>query len=346
MTESSRVRVAVDVMGGDNGPRDIVAGALEAAVREPGEIEVVLVGDEAEIRGFLPKPDSRVAVSVVHCSEQIGMAESAPSVYRRRKDASVVVATRLLAERKVEAVVSAGNTGAVVTAGLIGLGRVQGILRPAIAVIVPTPTGQTVLIDVGANSEVKAVHLYQFAQMGRIYAQYVFDVPNPRVGLLNIGEESTKGSEVAQQAFKLLQNGRENLNFIGNVEGRDILRGTADIVVCDGFTGNVILKFAESVVWMAVETTRREMAKNLKFKTGALLLRPLLHRLKNRLNYEEYGGAPLLGVNGIVVISHGRSSAKAIMNAVRVGARSARMRIDHRIREEVSRDHRGEEAAG
>ena len=333
-------------MGGDHGPRDIVVGALDAAGREPGEIEVVLVGDEAEIRNFLPKPDPRVAVSVVHCSEHIGMAESAPSVYRRRKDASVVVATRLLAEHKVDAVVSAGNTGAVVTAGLIGLGRLQGILRPAIASIVPTPTGQTVLIDVGANSEVKAVHLYQFAQMGRIYAQYVLDIPNPRVGLLNIGEESTKGSEVAQQAFQLLQSGREKLNFIGNVEGRDILRGTADVVVCDGFTGNVILKFAESVVWMAVETTRRQMAEKLSFKIGAMLLRPVLSRLKNRLSYDEYGGAPLLGVNGNIVISHGRSSAKAIMNAVRVGARSARMHIDQRIREEVSRDHKGEEAAG
>ncbi len=346
MTESSRVRVAVDVMGGDHGPRDIVAGALEAAEREPGGIEVVLVGDEAEIRGLLPKPDPRVAVSVVHCSEHIGMAESAPSVYRRRKDASIVVATRLLAEHKVDTVVSAGNTGAVVTASLIGLGRLQGILRPAIASLVPTPTGQTVLIDVGANSEVRAVHLYQFAQMGRIYAQHIFDIPNPRVALLNIGEESTKGSEVAQQAFQLLQSGRENLNFIGNVEGRDILRGTADIVVCDGFTGNVILKFAESVVWMAVETTRRQMAQKLSFKIGALLLRPVLNRLKSRLSYDEYGGAPLLGVNGNVVICHGRSSAKAIMNAVRVGARSARMHIDQRIREEVSRDHKGEDAAG
>ena len=334
-------------MGGDLGPREIVEGALAAVRREPDAIDVVLVGDEAEIRPCLPRGEMPVGVSIVHCTETIGMAESAPSVYRRRKDASVVVAARLLAERKVDALVSAGNTGAVVTASLLGLGRIQGVYRPAIASLVPTPTGQTVLLDVGANSEVKPIHLYQFAQMGRVYAQRVLGVENPRVALLNIGEESSKGSEVAQQAFQLLEKTREDLNFIGNVEGKDILRGTADVVVCDGFTGNVILKFAESVIRMLVETARRELAASLKFKAGVLLLKPLLHRLRNKLNYEEYGGAPLLGVQGVVVIAHGRSTAKAIMNAVRVSARSARTRVEQRIREDVSRDHiRGEEAAG
>lgn len=333
-------------MGGDHGPREVVLGALEAVSREPHGISVVLVGDEKEILSCLPEARPPIGVEIVHCSETIGMAESAPSVYRRRKDASVVVATRLLAGRKVDGLVSAGNTGGVVTASLLGLGRIQGIYRPAIATVVPTPKGQTILLDVGANSEVKAVHLYQFGVMGRVYAQAVMGVPNPRVGLLNIGEESTKGSEAAQQAFQLLDSSREHVNFIGNVEGRDILRGTADVVVCDGFTGNVILKFAESVIWMVVEMARRELATNLKFKVGALLLRPLLYRIRNRLNYEEYGGAPLLGVDGVVIIAHGRSSAKAIMNAVRAAARSARQRVEHRIKEEISREHRGEEAAG
>lgn len=346
LLESHRPIVAVDAMGGDNGPQVIVEGALEAARRYRDALRVVLVGNETAIREHLPPAlATELGIEVVHTSETIGMAESAPSVYRRRQDASVVVATRLLAEHKVDALVSAGNTGAVVTASLLGLGRVKGVARPAIATLVPTPTRHTVLLDVGANSDTKPLHLYQFAVMGRVYAQYVFDVPNPRVGLLNIGEESSKGSELAQQAFKIMEEGKENLNFIGNVEGRDILRGTADVVVCDGFTGNVIVKFAESVVWMAVETTRREMAQNLKFKAGALLLRPLLHRLRNKLNYEEYGGAPLLGVNGVVVIGHGRSSAKAVMNAVRVAARSARERIDQKIREELARENRGEEAA-
>jgi phosphate acyltransferase len=347
LASSFRPVVAVDAMGGDHGPHVIVEGALDAARRYIDSLQVLLVGDEPEIRRLLPPgSEAELGVQIVHTSETIGMAESAPSVYRQRQDASVVVATRLLAEGQVDALVSAGNTGAVVTASLLGLGRVKGVFRPAIATLVPTPTRHTVLVDVGANSDTKPIHLYQFAVMGRVYAQYVFEVPNPRVGLLNIGEESSKGSELAQQAFKIMDDSRENLNFIGNVEGRDILRGTADVVVCDGFTGNVILKFAESVVWMAVETTRREMATNLKFKAGALLLRPLLHRLRNKLNYEEYGGAPLLGVNGVVVIGHGRSSAKAVMNAVRVAARSAREHIDQKIREELAREHRGEEATG
>ncbi len=346
MTDNQRVRVAVDVMGGDLGSREVILGALEAVRREPQGIDVVLVGDETEIVSCFPDGRLPVGVEIVHCSETIGMAESAPSVYRRRKDASVVVATRLLAERKVDGLVSAGNTGGVVTASLLGLGRVQGVYRPSIAAVVPTPKGQTILLDVGANSEVKAIHLYQFAIMGRVYAQSVMGVPEPRVGLLNIGEESTKGSDAAQQAFQMLDRSREHLNFIGNVEGRDILRGTADVVVCDGFTGNVILKFAESVIWMVVEMARRELATNLKFKAGALLLRPLLYRIRNRLNYEEYGGAPLLGVDGVVIIAHGRSTSKAIMNAVRAAARGARQRIEHRIREEISREHRGEEATG
>lgn len=324
----------------------MVDGALEAARRYRETVQVVLVGNEDEIRRHLPPQLAQeFQIEVVHTSETIGMAESAPTVYRSRQDSSVVVAIRLLAEGKLDAMVSAGNTGAVVTASLLGLGRLKGVVRPAIASLVPTPKSHTVLLDVGANSDIKPLHLLQFAVMGRVYAQYVFDVPNPRIGLLNIGEESSKGSEVAQQAFRMLDDSRENLNFIGNVEGRDILKGTADVVVCDGFTGNVILKFAESVVWMAVETTRREMANNLKFKVGALLLRPLLHRLRNKLNYEEYGGAPLLGVNGVVVIAHGRSSAKAIMNAVRVAAHSHRQRIDLKIKEELARERRDEEAA-
>jgi phosphate acyltransferase len=341
-----RIRIAVDAMGGDNGPRVIVEGALEAARRHPDTIQVYLVGDEPEIRKYLPASDAtRYQIQVVHCSETIGMAESAPSVYRRRKDASVVVATRLLAEHKVDGLVSAGNTGAVVTASLLGLGRLKGAFRPALVTLVPTPTRHTVLLDVGANSDIKPVHLLQFAIMGRVYAQYVLDVNNPKIGLLNIGEESSKGSEVAQQAFKMLYDSRENLNFIGNVEGRDILRGTADVVVCDGFTGNVILKFAESVVWMAVETTRREMATHLTYKLGALLMKPLFRRLRNKLNYEEYGGAPLLGVNGVVVIGHGRSSATAILNAIRVAERSARERVDQKIQEELAREGRVDEAA-
>ena len=199
-------------MGGDNGPLVVIEGALEAARRYRDTLQVVLVGDEPEIRRHLPASlAAELQVEVVHTSETIGMAESATTVYRKRQDASVVVATRLMAERKVDAMVSAGNTGAVVTASLLGLGRLKGVVRPAIASLVPTPKSHTVLLDVGANSDIKPIHLLQFAVMGRVYAQYVFEVPNPKVGLLNIGEESSKGSEVAQQAFRMLDDSREKI---------------------------------------------------------------------------------------------------------------------------------------
>jgi glycerol-3-phosphate acyltransferase PlsX len=334
-------------MGGDNAPESIVVGGIQAAEAFGDELQVVLVGDENEIRRYLPEARARaLAIEVVHSTESIGMGESATTAYRRKRDASIVVATRLLAKRDVDAVVSGGNTGGVVTASLLGLGRIKGVLRPAIATIVPTPTGHCVLLDVGANSDTKPAHLHQFAVMGSIYAQSVYNVSNPKVGLLNIGEESSKGSDLAQQAFKILEDNGGMINFIGNVEGRDILKGTADVVVCDGFTGNVILKFAESIVGMVVSTIRREFAKNLKFKFGALLLKPAFARVRRRLNYEEYGGAPLLGVNGTVVIAHGSSSALAIRNAVRVAAASARIGVDARIGEELARELHREEAAG
>lgn len=342
---AERIRVAVDAMGTDLGPGTVVQGALDALASSDDGLSVVLVGDEAEINRHLPRDVLNTGrCEVLHCRDSIGMAESVPGAYRSRRDSSIVVATRLLAERKVDAFVSAGNTSAVVTASLLGLGRLKGVLRPALGSIVPTPTGNVVLLDVGATSGVKPVHLLQFALMGKVYARYVLGVSEPKVGLLNIGEESSKGSEVYRQAFRMMDDVRDSLNFVGNVEGRDILRGTTEVVVTDGFTGNVLLKFAESVVGMVVEVTRREMASNLKYRIGALMLRPLLYRLRNRLNYEEYGGVPLLGVNGIVVIAHGRSTPKAIMNAVLAARHSAVERIDVKIREELTRESRGEDA--
>ena len=334
-------------MGGDRAPETIVAGAIEAAELHGAELQVVLVGDVKEIEKFLPSERAKsLDIEIVHATESIGMDESAPSAYRKKRDASIVVASRLVRERTVDALVSAGNTGGVVTASLLELGRVKGVLRPAIASLVPTPSGHCILLDVGANSDNKPVHLYQFAVMGSVYAQSVFGVQNPKVGLLNIGEESSKGSDLAQQAFKIMAEGDGGLNFMGNVEGRDILKGAADIVVCDGFTGNIILKFAESVIGMVVGTIKREFTRNLKFRLAAFLLKPAFARVKSQLNYEEYGGAPLLGVNGIVVISHGSSSAKAIRNAVRLAARTAKEGVVSKIGEEISRELDGEEATG
>lgn len=347
MTARARPRIALDAMGGDHAPKSEVEGAVLAARTYGDEFQIVLVGDEQAIRARLsPDEQARLGIEIVHAGETIGMGESAPSAYRKKPDASIVVATKLLKERKVDGLVSAGNTGAVVTCSLLGLGRLAGVDRPAIASIVPTPTGHCLLLDVGANSDTKPIHLYQFAVMGKVYAERVYQVERPKVGLLNIGEESSKGSDLTQQGFKLLDDARGHVNFIGNVEGRDILTGAADVVVCDGFTGNVILKFAESVVGMVVGTLRSELEKSLRFRLGALLLRPVFRKLRNKLNYEEYGGAPLLGVDGVVVIGHGRSTAKAIMNAVRVAATSAREGVDHKIGEELARELQRQAAIG
>jgi phosphate acyltransferase len=335
----TRIRVGVDAMGGDSAPAIEVEGAVAAARELTGSVEVVLVGDEDRIYRHLDRGLAKeLGIRVHHTSERISMEESAAFSFRRKQDASIVVASRLQKDGEIDALVSAGNTGAVVTSSLLSLGRIPGVHRPAIAVLVPNPVGHTILLDVGANSDCKPVHLYQFAVMGMVYAREIFGVKNARVGLLNIGEEDSKGSDLAVQSYRLLQDARPNLNFIGNVEGRDILKGTADVVVCDGFTGNVILKFAESVIGMVMQTVRSGVEKNLKIRLGALLLKPVFRRLKARFNYEEYGGAPLLGVNGVCVISHGSSSALAIKNAIRVSADSARNRISERIKEELDRE--------
>jgi phosphate acyltransferase len=334
-----RVCVGVDAMGGDSAPAVEVQGAILAARESNGEFEVLLVGDEERIYRHLDRAEAEsLGIRVRHSAEWITMEESAAFASRRKQDSSIVVSARLLKEKQIDALVSAGNTGAVVSSMLLSLGRIPGIQRPAIGVLIPTPTGHTILLDVGANSDCKALHLYQFALMGKVYAQKVYHVPEPRVGLLNIGEEHSKGSEASVQAHKLLTESRPHMNFIGNVEGRDVLKGTADVVVCDGFTGNVILKFAESVVGMLLQTVRREMEKNLKFRVGAMLLKPVFKRLRSRFNYEEYGGAPLLGIDGICVIGHGASSPLAIKNAIKVAAKSASSRINDHIKEELDRE--------
>jgi glycerol-3-phosphate acyltransferase PlsX len=343
-----KLRVAVDVMGGDHGPEPIVRGAVEAVREHPSEIEAILVGDEAAIGHLIGKLKAgHLGISISHTTTQVEMGEKAVETIRKKPDASIVVALRLLRQGRADAMVSAGNTGATVAASLLNLGRIPGVMRPAIAVIVPTPKdGHCVLLDVGANSDCKPAHLYQFAIMGRTYARFLFGVDTPRVALLNIGEESSKGSDIVQQTFKMLEEQRDKLNFIGNVEGQDVLRGTADVVVCDGFVGNVILKFAESILGLFVDTTRREVNKSIIRQFGALLIKPVLPRIRQRFNYEEYGGAPLLGVNGIAVIAHGSSSVMAIRNAVEVAARSARLRIQELIREEIQGELDAREATG
>lgn len=334
------VVVGVDAMGGDSAPTIEIQGAIAAARELAGAVQVVLVGDEEKIRRQLDREQAEeLGIIVRHSTERISMAEAAAFSFRRKQDSSIAVVTRMMKEGEIDAIVSAGNTGAVVTASMLSLGRIPGVQRPAIAVLVPTPAGHTILMDVGANSDCKPIHLYQFAVMGMVYDREIYGVSSPRIGLLNIGEEDSKGSEAAVQAYKLLSDARPAMNFIGNVEGRDILKGTADVVVCDGFTGNVILKFAESVIGMVMQSVRGEMQRSLKIRLGAALLKPVFRRIKARFNYEEYGGAPLLGINGTCVISHGSSTPLAIKNAIRVAADSARSQVTRRIKEELDREH-------
>ena len=312
------MKIAVDAMGGDYAPEEIVLGAIHAVSEY--KFDVVLVGDEQRIRNVLRQYGAKESdrLSIVHASEVIEMGEHPVQAVRKKKDASIVVATRLVRDGQCDAVVAPGSTGAAVTAALLGLGRIAGIERPCIATPIPSKKGITVLLDSGANSNSKPKHLVEAAIMGSHYAKYILGIDKPQIGLLNIGEEVTKGNELCQRTYPLLEK-LKTISFYGNVEGRDIPNGTVDVVVCDGFVGNVILKFGESMA-MFIYRLVKQAIKNSGFiaKLGALAIYPALKSLKKRLDFTEYGGAPLLGVNGSFIICHGSSKAKAIKNAIRV----------------------------
>ena len=306
-------RIAVDAMGGDRGPAEIVAGALEA--RSDG-IEIVLFGDPGiDARGLELKPASDV----------IGMHEKPAEAVRAKPDSSLVAAVRAVAEGTADAVVSAGNTGAALAAGLLELRRIPGVMRPAIAVPIPAQRGPSVLLDVGANADARAEHLLQFATMGSVFAEEMLEVTNPEVRLLSIGEEPEKGNQLVLEAHELLR--ASDLNFKGNTEGRDILRGAADVVVTDGFTGNVALKLLEGTISTILDALRAEISATPTGKLGGLLIRPAARRLRHRLDPDTFGGAYLLGLRGLAVIAHGNSSRTAIANAIRLAARG----VDHDV---------------
>lgn len=327
-------RIALDAMGGDHAPDAIVKGALRAA--EEGLAEIILVGDESRLAPLLEAAGAVSRVRVVHAGEVIGMDEVPTLALRQKKDASIVVALRLVKDGAADAVVAAGSTGAAMAAALLTLGRISGIERPAIAVPLPTRTGPAVLLDVGATVDAKPAYLRQFAVMGAVYARVVLRRPTPRVGLFNIGEEETKGNEQALKAHALLKE-TPGLNFVGNVEGRDLPAGKADVVVCDGFVGNGLLKFAEGLAFLFVDLLKEELQGSLRGRLAGWLARPRLRRLRGRLDYAHYGGAPLLGVNGLCIISHGSSKAEAITSAVRVAAEGARGGVIAAIKEELGR---------
>lgn len=332
------MKVAVDAMGGDFAPEQIVRGAVEAA-REYGH-EIVLVGDEARLLPELDKYGNwkALGISVHHTAEIIEMTEHPGAAVRKKKNASVVVAARLVKERTCDTAISAGSTGAAVAAALLYIGRIKGIERPTIATPIPNLQGTTILLDSGANVDSKPKHLAQSAVMGSIYAKYILGIQNPRVGLLNIGEEKTKGNEQALATYPLLAQAA-TINFIGNVEGRDIPRGTVDVVVCDGFVGNIVLKFGEGLshaILHLIDNSLRNGGLLTRLAAGVVL--STLRGLKKKLDHAEYGGAPLLGVDGGYIICHGSSNAKAIKNAIRVANEFTQQQVIEHIRENIAKE--------
>jgi len=306
------MNVAVDAMGGDHAPEMVVQGAVEA-VSELG-IDIILVGHEKKIAKALNTRPAHGHISFHHCEDVVEMDESPLKALREKKDASIKVAFDLVKDGHADAVISAGNSGATLAAGVLSLGRMKGVERPAIASIVPTEKGRVILIDAGANVDCRPAQLFQFGVMAQAFACSFLGMTDPKVGLLNIGEEEGKGNEQVRLAHELFE--RSELNFVGNVEGRDIPMGDVDIVVCDGFVGNVVLKLIEGNVEAMGRVIERDLMSSFFGRVALALARKPINGFKRKLDYEEHGGAPLLGINGVGVICHGSSSAKAIKNAI------------------------------
>jgi|CXWL01.1.fsa_nt_gi glycerol-3-phosphate acyltransferase PlsX len=342
------IRVALDVMGADRGPAEIIDGGLDAALEllppahrgehshraedQEFQLELLLIGDAEVVSRVLATKSVRKLpprVRVIHAADVVDMGAKFSDAIKM-KESSIAVGLRMLQQKEADAFVSPGNTAAIVGFSLTTLGRMEHVIRPAIASIFPTTSSRpTILLDCGANAETKTMHLVQYALMGSVYASVLFNYPTPRVGLLSIGEEATKGNEETRDAGEFISGA--GLNFVGNVEGRDILSGTVDVVVTDGFTGNIILKFAESIQPFLVKAVRRQLQTNLISRVGVWLLGPFLRRMRRTFDYSESGGAPLLGVNGTVVVCHGASTSKAIRNAVRLAYETAQKQIVPRL---------------
>lgn len=327
---STQARIAIDAMGGDHAPAEIVAGALRA--QEELGVKILLVGEPEAVSAAIRQHTSASPLEIIPAEGTIEMGEEPLSALRRKPKASINVAMDLVKQKQADAVVSAGHSGAVMAAALLRLGRLRGIDRPAIGAVLPTLiAGKPVIIlDVGANVDCRPKFLEQFAFMGTVYSQYVLGITNPKVGLLNIGEESSKGNELALRTHQLLEKNPQ-IPFVGNAEGRDVLSGNFDVIVCDGFVGNVLLKFAEAVGEVALQILREELPQGVRGKIGTSVLKPNLRRIKQRMDHAEHGGGLLLGVDGVCIISHGSSQAPTIFNAVRL----AREAIDNRVLDRI-----------
>nr|WP_232242598.1 phosphate acyltransferase PlsX [Paenibacillus sp. GSMTC-2017] len=329
-----KVRIAIDAMGGDHAPALIVQGALEAAAEWP-DTELLLVGDKAAIEPLL-KDNLPANVKIIHADDVIGPDDEPVKAVRRKKGASMVVAGQLVKEKQADAMLSAGNTGALMTTGLLIVGRMDGIERPALAPMMPTMDDVGVLaLDLGANMDAKPEHLLQYAIMGSIYRSKVHGLKEPRVGLLNVGTEAKKGNETTKAAFDLLE--KAPINFIGNVEARDILNRSCDVLICDGFAGNIMLKSMEGTAGTIFNMLKEAFGSSLLTKVAAAIMLPKLKQLKKKMDYKEHGGAPLLGLNGLVVKCHGSSDVRAVKNAVR----QARIALQGNLIDSISAEING-----
>jgi glycerol-3-phosphate acyltransferase PlsX len=330
------MKIALDAMGGDFGPPNLVAGAVMALREYPHITKLFLVGDTPQIEAELKKHhcnDGRI--EIFHTTEVVEMSDRAVEAVRRKKDSSISRAVDLVKHDKADAVVSAGHTGAAVAASAIKLRTLPGIDRPGIAAVLPTETNVFVLIDAGANIDARPEHLVQYAFMGTVYSRHVLGYKSPTVGLISLGEEDVKGNDMTKEVFKMLK--KSSLNFVGNIEGRHLFEDPVEVVVCDGFVGNVILKTCESISVAIFTWLKHELARTPMRKLGALLARESFRTIRDKTNYEEYGGSPLLGVDGICIIAHGSSTPLAIKNALRVAAESIEQQVNPHIVEEIRR---------
>jgi glycerol-3-phosphate acyltransferase PlsX len=327
------MRIALDAMGGDHAPGPIVSGAIQAVNAAP-DVSVVLVGDRVQIEPLIIGDYPRDRLDIFHCTQIVGMDESPVDALRKKPDNSINRSWQLLAEKKVDAVVSAGNTGAMVAGGLRLRRFLKNVKRPGIATVMPTAKGTCIILDVGANVHPKPSHLFQYGVMGRVFAKHIFQVENPTIGLMNIGEEEGKGHELAQTTHSLFEQSSLSPSFIGNIEGRDIHRGACDVVVTDGFVGNVVLKLCEGVFDFIMKLVGKEVIASLP--NDRLSAQHALHELIRRYDYSNFGGAPLLGIDGICIICHGSSGDRAIRNAIAMAAQYARLKLNEKIVDELA----------
>ncbi len=335
------IKIGVDAFGGDYAPKEPVAGAVLAAKENP-RIHIILIGRKKDIERELGKNAAPENISIQDASEVIEMYDAPAMSVRRKKNSSIVVGAQMLKDKKIDAFVSAGNTGAVVSAATLKARLLPGVERPGLAIVIPTLAGPAVMIDVGASIETKPSHLFQYAIMADAYYRIMWpQKDSPRIGLLNIGEEDSKGLDFHKKAAAMLR--KSSLNFIGNVEGKHIYSGDCDIIIADGFVGNVALKISESVAEVVVKMFKREIKSSFLAKIGVLFMLPAFNQLKKRIDYSEYGGALLLGINGICVIGHGRSNAKAVKSAISVAIKEIEGKINERILEKLSLEERGDD---